>query len=227
MQDSTAITDKSVFEVLMLDANIIIPFLDKNHTLFKNAQSELKRLFILEVDLVYSQPCLLEIINYWRCRLIFMHCLILVRNTNSLNYKFVNIIRNAESEFKNNKRNKYLYDYEIKEIRKLLSSVPGLWEKLVGSMNGKIQNLIKNLEKTNIVYAQFTSAIYPLSDKANWPKWNGAFSLIENYGLASNDAAILNMADYSTIHGFISNDGDIEFACSKGGYDINKLIKIS
>jgi hypothetical protein len=59
------------------------------------------------------------------------------------------------------------------------------------------------------------------TEKSTLPE--NAYNLIEKYGLGSNDAAILNMAIYSTINGFVSNDGDMEFAVLKGAYDPSKF----
>ncbi|MFN8369588.1 MAG: hypothetical protein U0T83_03060 [Bacteriovoracaceae bacterium] len=44
-------------------------------------------------------------------------------------------------------------------------------------------------------------------------------ALVERFALASNDAAILNMANFSTIDGLVTNDGDMLFVAENGGFD--------
>lgn len=162
--------------------------------------------------------------NYWRIKWLYTACLTLKRYAQNLPRQFHGIITNAESEFNLGKRNKYLYDHEVKNIRGALSTKPELWSRLIATLSGKMSLIEKELVKINFQYAKFNSDIYLMGDKANWPRWETAYSFIEKYGLASNDAAILNMAIYKTIDGFVSNDGDIEFAVSKGCYPHEKFL---
>jgi predicted nucleic acid-binding protein len=226
MKFTSEITDNSVFKVMMFDANIIIPYIDKKHDDSSDVEAELNRLYALDIDFYYSQPCLLEILNYWRIKWLFNACLLLKRNAHNLPKSFYGIISNAETEFNTGTRDKYLYDHEVKKIRTALSSRPELWARLIGTLNGKMASIQTELKKINVTYAKFNSPIYPLEDKDNWPKWETAYSFIEKYGLASNDAAILNMTVYKTIHGFVSNDGDLEFAVTQGAYDPNKFFGV-
>ncbi len=223
MSFTADIQDNSIFKVLMLDANIIIPYLDKKHADTKETEEELKRLREIGISFYYSQPCFLELLNYWRIKWLFNACILLKKNVPHLHKKFYGIVSNAETEFHNGDRNKYLYDHEVKQIRSLLSSRPELWARLITTLNGKMASLIADLTKINVIYAKFNSEIYPLTDKDNWPKWERAYQFIERYGLASNDAAILNMAIYPTIDGFVSNDGDMEFAVKQGAYETTKF----
>lgn len=55
---------------------------------------------------------------------------------------------------------------------------------------------------------------------------NNVYLMIEKYGLGSNDAAILNMANYSSICGFVSNDGDMIFTINQGTYNPAKFFGI-
>jgi predicted nucleic acid-binding protein len=218
MKFTDQIEDDSTFKRLMFDTNVIIPFLDKKHAESKDVEEELNRLYRLDINFYYSQPCLLEILNYWRIKWLYTACLTLKRYAQNLPKQFYGIVTNAETELISHKRTKYLYDHEVKNIRASLISRPELWSRLVSTIGGKMNLIETELIKINFQYAKFNSEIYPVDDKANWPRWEIAYSFIEKYGLASNDAAILNMANYKTIDGFVSNDGDIEFAVSKGAY---------
>ena len=171
MQYTSVIQDNSTYKVLMLDANIIIPFLDKKHDDCLEVENELNRLYGLSVDFYYSQPCLLEILNYWRIKWLYNACLLLKKNVPYLPKPFYGIINNAETELHTGERDRYLYDHEVKRIRTVLSAKAGLWERLIATLNGKIATLLKELAKTNIAYAKFNSTIYPVEDKDNWPKW--------------------------------------------------------
>lgn len=51
-------------------------------------------------------------------------------------------------------------------------------------------------------------------------------SLIENHLLGSSDAAILNMAKYSKIDGFVSNDSDLVIAVTNGAYEKSRFFQI-
>lgn len=223
MKFTDQIQDNSTIKVLMFDTNVIIPYLDKKHSESSDTENELNRLYRLKIDLYYSQPCLLEILNYWRIKWLYTACLNLKRYAHNLPKSFYGIISNAETELRTGRRNKYLYEHEVKNIRASLNSKPELWSRLISTLGGKMSLIENELVKIDFKYAKFNSEIYPHADKDNWPKWETTYSFIEKYGLASNDAAILNMASYSTIHGFVSNDGDLEFAVSKGAYDPDKF----
>lgn len=87
----------------------------------------------------------------------------------------------------------------------------------------EFSKLDKVLSNTNFIYAKFDDHnVYPVENKKLWPNWVAANSLMEKYGLASNDAAILNMVNGgNSIDGFLTNDGDLLFAIAKGGLNQN------
>jgi len=230
MQFTTEIADNAKFKILLLDANILIPFLDQKYADQEHRDEivdELARLVSLDIDLIYPQPCYLEILNYFRGKWIYMACERLVRYQPRLvPFQVGGILKAAEQRRLASDHDRYLYDSEIKTIRNLTYSKGNLWKGISSAVSGQILKLEKELTKSKIHYAKFDSIYYPLADKSNWPKWDGMHKLIEDHLLGSSDAAILNMAKYSTIDGFISNDSDLSIAASNGAYDASKFFRI-
>lgn len=226
MRFTSEIQDNSDFKFLMLDANIIIPYIDNKHQDHKDTLNEVKRLLGLNIQFLYSHPCLLEVLNYWRGKWIYTGCELLDRNSKNLPRDFYRIFGSARGRWNGGDHRRYLHDTEIKDLRDTLNARGGLWGRMISSMNGKISKLPNDLGKIKIYYADFDSIYYPIADKANWPKMDNVYLMIEKYGLGSNDAAILNMANYSSICGFVSNDGDMSFAINQGAYNPAKFFGI-
>ena len=229
MQFTDEILNNAKFKILLLDANIIIPFLDRDYAK-KDVRAEivpeLARLVSLGIDLIYPQPCYLEILNYFRGKWIFKACDRIVRYQSNPPYKLKGILMAAETRRRSEDPERYLYDSEIKKIRTLLYSRPKLWTDIAQIVSGQIKKLEAELTNSKIHYAKFDSNYYPFEDKINWPKWDGMHSLIENHLLASSDAAILNMAKYSKIDGFVSNDSDLIIAVTNGAYEKTKFFQV-
>ena len=229
MQFTNKLKNNDKFKTLMMDANIIIPLLDFDYPdkeLRNEIVSEVARLITLDIQLIYSQPCYLEILNYFRNKWIFKACQRMVQYQHSGTHSIKGIIFGAETRRKAGNDDRYLFDNEVKKIRLALSTNPKVWTGITIATRGKIKILETELNKLKIDYANFGSKYYPMADKPNWPTWAGMHSMIENYLLASNDAAILNMVNYSSIDGIISNDTDLEFAVTQGAIGTKVLFQI-
>lgn len=229
MQFTNILKNNDKIKVLMTDTNILIPLLDFDYPdkeLREEIVSEVSRLIALEINLIYSQPCYLEILNYFRNKWIFKACQRMVQYQHPGANQIRGIISGAEARRKSGVDDRYLFDNEVKKIRLAFSSNEKVWSGITIATRGKIKALDNELNKLKIVYAKFDSIHYPLTDKTNWPNWSGMHSMIENYLLASNDAAILNMVNYKTIDGIISNDSDLEFAVKQGAIGPKVLFQI-
>lgn len=171
MQFTTEIADNAKFKILLLDANILIPFLDQKYADQEHRDEivdELARLVSLGIDLIYPQPCYLEILNYFRGKWIYVACERLVRYQPRLvPFQVSGILKSAEQRRLTSDHDRYLYDSEIKTIRNLTYSKGNLWKGISSAVSGQILKLEKELTKSKIHYAKFDSIYYPLADKSN------------------------------------------------------------
>lgn len=213
---------KSLHSVLV-DSNVLIAFFDSKHKFHSEVKNTLLALYKQGCDFYYVQPCLLEFKEYWR-RKMFSECIALQI---AEGYNFYRKFEKLYKDFVAPDRSwtkLYLTDYQIKALRETLESISkgkGLqfWFKFCElALDGKLCGLETRLEGYSFQYAKFNDGkLFPIENKPNWPKWEAADLLQEKYGLASNDAAILNMASGAVgIDSFISNDGDILFAVANG-----------
>lgn len=229
MPFTNILNNNDKIKVLMMDANILIPLLDFDYPdkeLRKEIVLEISRLISLDIKLIYTQPCYLEILNYFRNKWIFKACQRMVQYQHAGAKQIRGIIIAAENRRMTGEDDRYLYDNEVKKIRLAFSLNTKVWSGITIATRGKIKLLEDELKKIQISYAKFDSVYYPLADKSNWPNWSGMHAMIENYLLASNDAAILNMVNYKSIDGIISNDSDLEFAVKQGAIGSKVLFQI-
>lgn len=200
----------------MVDANIAISYLDAKHALNSEVKKRLQDLYIEGATFYYSQPVLLEVKNYWRRKLLTECIEQHIQNGKRLFSKF-------EKKYLEFRSNYPLNEYQLKLLRETLENIAkgkgvdfwfALCNQALGSQFGKLDQV---LSQSNFKYAKFNDEdVFPLNQKSNWPEWESTDMLMEKYGLASNDAAILNMVNGGlNIEGFISNDGDILFAAAK------------
>jgi len=220
--------DPKLNQRFILDSNIVIQFLDKDNLLHDQVRSKMNELFIAGVQFYYPAPALLEIKNYWRLK--ELHDSIQYAIDNGFNF-----FSDFQKHFTDiapmrRRKNRYLNDNDVKELRSLLEKVhnnKGIvrWFQLCDTaLKGKMSAIDQTLKNSNIRYTNFGDEEIFLSDeKSEWPKWGTANNLIEKYALASNDAAILNMAFAKRIDGIISNDKDLVFAVKNGAYPSDKL----
>ena len=207
------------FQRLMIDANIAISYLDSTHILNSKVKKKLQNLRIDGSTFYYSQPVLLEVKNYWRRKLITECIELHLQKGQSLFKKF----EKKYIEFRSSNSNGPLKEYQLKALRETLENIAkgkgvDLWFTLCDqALGNQFKKLDEMLSQSNFIYAKFgDNDVYPSDEKDSWPKWDSADLLMEKYGLASNDAAILNMVNGGkNIEGFISNDGDILFAAAK------------
>lgn len=207
------------FRRLMVDANIAITYLDSTHILNSKVKNKIQNLYIDGATFYYSQPVLLEVKNYWRRKLITECVKQHLEKGQSLFRKF----EKKYIEFRSSNSTEPLKEYQLKALRETLENIANgkgveLWFKLCDqALGNQFKKLDEMLSQSNFKYAKFDDDdVYPTSQKNNWPKWYSADRIMEKYGLASNDAAILNMVNGGkNIEGFISNDGDILFAAAK------------
>ncbi len=176
----------------------------------------------------FVQPCLLEFKEYWRRKLI-TECIELQL---SLGFHFYNKFKIAYADFKthNSKRNHlYLNDRQLKDLRSSLENVAGgkgllhWFELCTSALQGQFSKIETQLSSTSFIYSHFNdNFLFPESNKSKWPKWTDADLIQEKFGLASNDAAILNMVNGARgIDSFMTNDGDMLFAVSNGAINPN------
>lgn len=208
---------------IMVDSNIIIAFFDQKHKFHTKVHQRLSPIYLGGADFFYVQPCLLELKEYWRRKKITECIEACITNGYYLYRKFGTAFQEFASE---NKKRQHLYlsDRQIKDLRATLENVAngkGLkqWSELCNiALSGAFSNLESELKKTRFIYANFDdNNVFPIQNKATWPKWQGADLIQEQYGLASSDAAILNMVNGGVnIDSVISNDGDILYAAASG-----------
>lgn len=213
---------------ILVDSNILIAYFDKKHTFYKNTFKRLNPRYLNGANFYYVQPCLLEFKEYWRRKLI-TECIELQL---SLGFYFYSKFKTTYLDFKtqNSKRNHlYLSDRQLKDLRLTLENVAAgkgllLWFQLCTiALHGRLSKIETQLSSSSFIYSRFNdNYLFPISTKSTWPKWPDADLIQEKFGLASNDAAILNMANGANgIDSFISNDGDMLFAVSNGALNFN------
>jgi predicted nucleic acid-binding protein len=213
---------------VLVDANVIIAFFDIKHRFHQTVHSRLNPVYLLGADFYYVQPCLLELKEYWRRKKI-TECLdICLEEDYRLFHKFEKTLRDFRSD--NVKRKSlYLKDWQLKDLRSTLENVAkgkgiahwlSLCEK---AMTGSMADLDEELKGSRFKYAKFGDGdVYPNENEAYWPKWEQADRIQEKFGLASNDAAILNMVNGAKdIDAFITNDGDMLFAIMNGALQVS------
>lgn len=219
--------DASLEESYLLDANVIIQYLDPENIYHEIVSSKLNELYLGGVMFYYPAPALLEIKNHWRLKLIHEAIQFTLDNGGNFYNDFTKYFNNVAGTRK--KKNGYLKEHDIKELKETLLKIHNnkgvdRWFQLCKSaLDSKISELEKKLSQTNIKYTNFgDEVIFLKNEQGNWPKWSTADKLIESYALSSNDAAIMNMAQTSRIDGFISNDNDIILAIKNGAYFSDK-----
>jgi len=204
---------------LMIDANIAISYFDANHSLHGEVKKRIQKLFINGSTFYYSQPVFLELKNYWRRKLI-TEC---IEQHLTQGKRLYSKFEKQYLEFKSKNTNPPLKEHQLKNLRETLENISKgkgveFWFLLCDqALNGQFKQLDETLAQSNFIYAKFNDDdVYPSSLKSQWPQWITADAIMEKYGLASSDAAILNMVNSGQkIEGFISNDGDILFAAAK------------
>lgn len=207
---------------IMLDANIIIAYLDSKHKFHDKVRNRLTARYVEGANFYYTLPCILEVKNYWRRKFITETIEAHLQQGKKLFSRFQKEYNKYRTSLLANQD--YLNEFEIKCLRGTLEAVVGgkglrFWFEFCDlALNEKIQQLDQTLLKINLKYSKFDDDdVFPLSNKNNWPSWDQCDQIIEKFGLASNDAAILNMANKGIgIDGFISNDGDMVFAIQNG-----------
>lgn len=213
---------------ILVDSNILIAYFDKKHKFHDDIFKRLSPIYLSGANFYYVQPCLLEFKEYWRRKLI-TECIELQL---SLDFHFYNKFRTAYIDFRtqNSRRNHlYLSDRQLKDLRFYLENVAAgkgmlrWFELCTSALQGQFTKIETQLSLTRFIYSHFNdNFLFPASNKLKWPKWPDADLIQEKFGLATNDAAILNMANGATeIDSFISNDGDMLFAASNGALNSN------
>lgn len=211
------------FTRLMIDANIAISYFDLSHKFHSVVKKRVQVLFLNGSTFYYSQHVYLELKNYWRRKLI-TECIEQHLNQGK---KLYNRFEKQYLDFKSKNLNEPLKEHQLKQLRETLENVSKgkgvdywflLCDQALRGQFDQLDQLDQTLAQSNFKYAKFDDDdVYPLSMKKQWPQWSGADTLMEKFGLASSDAAILNMVSGGqNIEGFISNDGDILFAAAKG-----------
>ncbi len=204
----------------MLDANVMIAYLDSGHKFHTITKRPLQAQYVDGAVFYYSQPVLLEVKEYWRRKLLTECIQTHLDLRKKLFAKFEKLFLSYETK----ERKELLKDSQIKALRATLENVANdkgveLWFRLCHqALNSKFAELDRFLASASFRYAPFGDEdLYPASTKAAWPQWNGAYNLMEKFGLASMDAAILNMVNGAQgVDCFLSNDGDLHFAIKKG-----------
>lgn len=213
---------------ILVDSNILITYFDKKHQFHIDTYNRLSPMYLKGANFYYVQPCLLEFKEYWRRKLI-TECIELQL---SLDFHFYNKFKTAYIDFRtqNLKRNHlYLSDRQLKDLRLTLENVAagkGLlhWFQLCAiALQGNLSKIETQLSSSSFIYSHFNdNFLFPSSNKLKWPKWPDADLIQEKFGLASNDAAILNMVNGAVgIDSFMSNDGDMLFAAANGALNAN------
>ncbi len=208
---------------VLVDANIVIAYFDQKHVFHPKVHARLNPIYLAGADFFFVQPCLLELKEYWRRKMLSETIELQLSNGYRLFRKFETAYINFSVE---NRRRGHLYlnDYQLKKLREVLENIAAgkgikYWLMLCGhALNGKLAQLEQDLTASNFKYAKFDDGdVFPLELKSKWPKWSAADLLQEKFGLASSDAAILNMTNGGRdVDAFVSNDGDVLFAVAGG-----------
>lgn len=208
---------------VLVDANVVIAYFDKRHSFHNRVHGRLNPIYLDGADFFFVQPCLLELKEYWRRKMLSETIEVQLQS----GYKLYRKFESAYVAFRadNQRRNQlYLSDFQIKTLREVLENIADgkgikYWLMLCNqALDGRLAELEQDLTSGNFKYARFDDGdVFPIELKAQWPKWPDADLLQEKYGLAANDAAILNMANGARdIDAFVSNDGDMLFAVASG-----------
>lgn len=207
---------------IILDANIIIAYLDSKHKFHTKVRQRLTKRYVDGANFYYTLPCILEVKNYWRRKFITETIESHIQQGKKLFSRFEQEYNKYRPSLQRNQD--YLNEFQIKCLRGTLENVANgkgvrFWFEFCDlALNQKIQQLEETLLKINLKYAKFDdNDVFPIENKINWPTWDQCDQVIEKFGLASNDAAILNMVNKGAgVDGFISNDGDMIFAIQNG-----------
>jgi predicted nucleic acid-binding protein len=215
--------DNSIYtrKRMMLDSNVMIGYLDSKHKFHSQIKKRIQELFINGTTFFYPQPVLLEVKDYWRRKLFTETLRLHIGEGKRLYRKFEVLF----IDFEKQNNGAILSDWQIKKLRQVLEPIAKekgieFWFAFCKqSLGSEFEKLETFLNTTNFIYARFDDGdVYPSSTKGIWPSWESANALMEKFGLASNDAAILNMVNGGNgIDGFLTNDGDLLFAIAKGG----------
>jgi hypothetical protein len=178
------------------------------------------------------QPCYLEVLDYWRKKSIteFLQEATARRlYEGKFPARFLKDVATRLDDVEKRIRNggdKYLNDYEIKSLRStcILSYqnkgrdfAARVWFELMKAcMGDRLLTLVETLEKNRFTYARVGSGkLYPTDAEGGRPRWEDQRELIRKFGLASNDAAILNMVGFANgLEAYYSNDADQLLAIS-------------
>jgi predicted nucleic acid-binding protein len=215
----------------MFDANVLVALLDAEHKNHRPIKALVRHLFIAEAKLYYVQPAYLEVLNFWRRKSFTEYLEEIHASGSTMPGRFERAYRFHVEELRKHAATRsdlYFQDYAIKDLRDHLLRVGGKNQREVGrglwsdfcqkAFVDRFATANSILQSLRVTYAKFADQdVYPIEAKAEWPRWESAIALIERHCLASNDAAILNMAAGGTdITGFVSNDYDVLIAAEAG-----------
>ena len=205
---------------LALDTNILIQICDETNEAHAQTQDFFKKLKGTKSPrLIYFLASKLELTETFRRRFLTLYLRDRYRKGSDPvggNGVFDAYCKAHPKLIPNADDDDLLTDREIKDLRKRCfqdfpSVTEGMksWETLAGhALRARFRKMAQTLDSFGVRYQNLFDP--NLFSEGEGPRWQDQEALIINYGLSSSDAAILNMANSSSmIYGILSNDFDI------------------
>ncbi len=216
---------------LMLDSNILNALLDTSNKFHAAVTPVIQHLYETSARLFYVQPAYLEVLDYVRRKSFTEYLAELYAAGQTMPRRFDKVYQKQverKDEVAQSRGDPYFKDFAIKALRDSLLDVSNaeqrqagrtLWRDLcVNAFEDRFSAIHNALGALGITYAKLNDDdVFPSEMRPYWPKWEDAVALIAKHCLASNDAAILNMAARGKdINSFMTNDYDALIAATDG-----------
>lgn len=202
---------------LLLDTNIVLSYVDQKDHFHKYILGLLTNLLAYQTEFYFVLPTRLELTQKWRLKVFSDY---LYRYLSMNNEIFSSFEIDRPKIFKKILEGKRLDEQQIKIIRDWCLAKPeglNVWHEFTqDALSGEFNRLENALENMDISYVSYDHAIYT-APKGSRPQWQSAYTLMEKYGLSSNDAAILNMCSTANgLDGIVTSDRDFCSAIEAG-----------
>ena len=200
---------------LLLDTNIILGFIDESDKLNGTVRPIISALINYQATFYFVLPSRLELMEKWRRKAITDYLRSNLNRENPETYSARDSFPKTWKLWQKVAQGRRLDDKQIKIIRDWCLNCPGgieLWHQFtMEALGGEFLRLDKILQKAGINYVSYGHPIYGAATTR--PQWESAYALMEEFGLGSNDAAILNMCtNASGLSGIVTADKDFSSA---------------
>lgn len=208
----TEIQESNESRYLVLDTNILIAICDEDHRFHQQTTrffSQIKHK--QNIKPTFNVVSRFELQEYLRKKYL-TKLLYAQRSKDTAQNKYIPGLEDISKQLIADIRYDFLSDKKIKELRGYIKehfSIEG-WKNFCSyALKPHFENDISRLEKLNISYVSLSTPNM-FRENHSRPKWVDQEKIILKYGLAANDAGILNMlANHPETAGIITNDYDI------------------